>query len=245
MSEVQQPAAAPAPPPKVRSICVDTLTAIQKFEVIEGWGDGVKFTHEKWKDSGVALVLFAKRLVEMGFTLVGVMGPPGTGKSYGMKFLPTGTNMLYNIDDKELTYKGGAKEYGTRANPRYTMKIPKTYNEMLEHIGVIASRDMFAERPIAFMIGHTESYRVTNDKGAEVWHQRLKTMGNIAKASLEDMLTMCYYSEISSVGGKPKYQLRTQNTGFNTGRTMEGQHDTLLIDNNYKTIIDSIDNYYL
>lgn len=240
--EAQPPAQKPQVP-KIRSITVDTLTAIQKFEIIEGWGEGKNFDRSKWRDLGVDLVLFAKRLTEMGFLTVGIIGPPGSGKSYGMKALKPGTNIWYNCDDKESTYKGGRQEYGTRQQPTYLHKRPTSYDEILGHISVVQNKSLLDSNPVAFLVGHTEEFKAPGPNGTEVVRQRLKTMGNIARASLEDMLTMCYYSEVVPGAAKPSYKLRTQNTGFNTGRTLEGQHDQLLIDNNFQTIIDSYDNY--
>src|SRR5687768_6060508 len=81
--------------PKIRSICVDTRTTIMKNDIHGDWQDGKKITHEKWRDMGVELVQFAAYLKNMGFTLVGVVGPPGTGKSFGIKCLPSRTNIWY------------------------------------------------------------------------------------------------------------------------------------------------------
>lgn len=224
--------------PKIRSIVVDTVTSIQKYQVFETWGEGKKVNHDKWRDLGVDLVTFAKQLIDMGFTVVGIVGPPGTGKSYGMKFLKPGTNIWYNCDDKDSTYKGGKQEYGTRTSPTYLMKKPKEYQEIIDHISLVQSKGLLDANPIAFVIGHTEEY-----KSEDKTRVRLKTMGNIARANLEDMLTMCYYTEVINVGGKAEYKLRTQNSGLNSGRTLEGQHTGLLIDNNFQLIIDSYDNY--
>jgi hypothetical protein len=187
---------------------------------------------------GVKLVRFAGILKDMGFTLVGVVGPPGTGKTFGMKYLHTKKNIWYNCDNKASTYKGGREEYGTPQQPTYVHKVPKTYQDILDSIYKVNKANMFDANPVAFLIGHTEDY-----KSGDSYRQRLKTMGNIAKASLEDMLTMCYYTECIPNGISVDYKLRTQNSGTNSGRTLEGQHADLLIDNNYQQIIDSIDAY--
>ncbi len=226
--------------PKVRSICVDTLTAIMKNQVYEEWGDGKKVNYDAWKDYGIELNNFVRGLVQRGFTNVGILGYEGSGKSFGMKSLPAGTNVWYNCDDKETTFKGGRQIYGTRTNPTYLNKIKesKSYQGILDSIDKIIKAGMLDANPVAFLMAHIEDY-----KSGEVIRQRMKIMGKVSKNGLEDMLTMCYYTEVIPNGIGADYKLRTQNTGFNTGRTMEGQHDSLLIDNNFSEIIKAYDNY--
>ena len=240
MNETQETKVETAEKPKlplVRSITVDTFTAFQKNQIFDKWEEG-KVTHDEWKDHGVDIVQFVRELREQGFILVGVLGYEGTGKSYGQKFLPSKTNIWFNVDNKDSTYRGGKAEYGTPESPSHYMVVPKTYKDVIDKIKKVKSKGMLAPRPIAFLIGHIEDY-----KSGDTTRQRLKTLGKISKINVEDMFTMCYYTEIIPDGSLPTYKLRTQNNGRNTGRTMEGQHKELYIDNNFAEIIKSFDEY--
>jgi hypothetical protein len=235
------PTAAPAERKKIRSICVDTLTAIMKSQVYDTWEAGKALKHDDWKDYGVELNQFVRALRDRGFTLIGVLGYEGSGKSFGMKSLDPGTNVWFNCDDKETTFKGGRQVYGTRTKPTQLNRIAdsKSYDSMLATIDKIIAAGALDANPIAFLIAHIEDY-----KSGEVTRQRMKVMGKVSKNGLEDMLTMCYYTKVSADGyGGVKYELLTQNTGLNTGRTMEGQHEGLTIPNDFKLIINSFDNY--
>ncbi len=227
----------PKPKIQIRSIVVDTFTAFQKNQVFDKWEDG-KVKLDEWKDFGVEMVNFVRALISMGFTCVGVVGGIGTGKSYGMKKLPSKTNIWFNADDKECTYKGGKAEYGTREEPTPFQIKAKSYDDVIKTVEKIKGKGRFAPRPIAFLIGHTEEY-----KSGDTTRQRLKTIGKISKMEIEDMLTMCYYTEVTPNGIGADYKLRTQNNGRNNGRTMEEQHKELFIDNDFSEIIRSFDAY--
>lgn len=225
--------------PKIKSICVDTFTGFQKNQVLEKWDKG-KANHDDWRDFGTEIVLFIKQLRDRGFTIACILGYEGSGKSFGMKALPPKTNIWFNADDKESTYKGGNKEYGTRSKPTHYMKQPKTYDQVFEVIDKAKANGMLAERPVAFLLGHIEDFKSVDGKQ----RQRLKTLGKLtSKVNIEDMFEMCYYTEVSREGEKVIFKLRTQNSGADTCRSMESQHETIMIDNNFQLIIDSIENY--
>jgi hypothetical protein len=227
------------PVTKIRSIVVDTFTAFQKNQVLEKWDNG-KATQDDWRDYGTDIVLFVKKLKERGFEPVLILGYEGSGKSYGVKALPPKTNIWFNADNKPVTYKGGKLEYGTPANPSNYMIIPKGYDEVLNVVDRIKAKGNLHGNPIAFLIGHVEDYKSANG----VQRQRLKTLGKLTnKVNIEDMFTMCYYTEAVKDGDKMKFSLRTQNSGYDTGRSLEAQHETLFIENNFQKIIDSIDAY--
>lgn len=227
-------------PKKIRSICVDTFTAFQKNEILKKWGNGDTTKHDDWKDYGVEINIFIRELIKRGFAVVGILGTEGTGKSYGMKFLESQTNIWFNADNKNPTYLGGKDEYGTKIKRKWFNKLPETYEDVVKSIDGVIAKGMLHELPVAFLIAHTEEYKSSNDK----IKQRLKTLGKLTnKLNIEDLFEMCYYTEVTKVGDKAKYQLRTQNNGADTCRTMEGQHATTLIDNNFQLIIDSIDKY--
>ena len=235
--DVKAPAKTPVP--KIKSITVDTFTAFQKNQVLDKFDVG-KANHDDWRDFGTEIVLFVRRLIERGFTIAAILGYEGSGKSYGMKSLPSKTNIWYNADNKNSTYKGGKDEYGTITSPKYTMRLPKTYEDVLSHIDVVKEKGLIDENPVAFLIGHLEEFKGANG----VTRNRLKTLGKLSnKINIEDMFTMCYYTEAVKEGEKMKFYLRTQNSGFDTCRSLEEQHPTLLIPNNFQTIIEAIEAY--
>lgn len=224
---------------KIKSIVVDTFTAFQKNEILDKWEKG-KATQDDWKDYGTDIVLFVRKLNELGFTCIGVLGYEGTGKSFGMKYLPTKTNVWFNADFKNPTWKGGKDEYGSVAEKTGYMQTPKTYAEVLKFIAAMKAGDKLEKNPVAFLIAHLEDYKSTDGKV----RQRLKTLGKLAnKINIEDMLNMCYYTEVTKEGEKVSYKLRTKNSGNDTCRTMEDLHDELYIDNNFQQIIEAIDKY--
>ena len=224
---------------KIKSIVVDTFTAFQKNEILEKWEKG-KAQLDDWKDYGTDIVLFARRINDLGFNCVAVLGYEGSGKSFGMKTLVPGTNLWYNADNKNPTWLGGKQEYGTKTQPTKYMVIPKTYDDVINHIKLLKSKDMFDENPIAFFLAHIEDYKSANGQQ----RQRLKTFGKLAnKVNVEDMFNVCYYTDVRREGDKVNFQLRTQNNGWDTCRSNEGMHTTAYIPNDYKLIIDAIENY--
>jgi hypothetical protein len=226
--------------PKIRSIVVDTFTAFQKNEILRKWSTASgQAKHDDWKDYGVEINLFIQELSDRGFNIVGVLGTEGTGKSYGQKFLPPKSNIWFNADWKNPTYEGGRKEYGTRIKPTWYNYRPTTYSDVLERVDYVINKGMLDESPVAFLLGHIEDY-----KSGDKVKQRLKTFGRLTnKFNIEDRLEMCYYTEVTREGDTVKYYLRTQNNGLDTCRSLEKQHNKLLIENNFQLIIDSIDMY--
>jgi hypothetical protein len=178
-------------------------------------------------------------LSRLGFTLVGVLGYEGTGKSFGMKHLEKDTNIWYNVDNKPATWIGGKEQYGTKTNPTRYQVIPTSYNQVLNHINDVKSKGLFVNNPTAFLIGHIEDFK--SAKGEQ--RQRLKTFGKVAnKMNVEDKLTMCYYTEVKAGFEKPEYTLRISNSGFDTCRTNEGMHEGS-IPNNFQLILDAIEKF--
>lgn len=223
----------------IKSIVIDTFTAFQKDEILRKWQAG-KANYDDWKDYGTDIVVFNNDLISLGFTLVGVLGYEGTGKSFGMKSLEADTNIWYNADRKNATWVGGKQQYGTINGPTRYMTLPTTYSQVISHIKDVKSKNLFVLNPVAFLLGHIEDYKSV---GGEI-RQRLKTFGKVAnKMNIEDKLTMCYYTAIHMEGDKPKFCLKTQNSGMDTCRTNEGMHNDLLIPNNFQTIFEAIEKF--
>ena len=141
----------------IKSICVDTLTALQTNELMAEKG---KATRDKWRDYGADIYHFMTQLQELGFFIVLVLGNPGTGKSTGMRTLPHQTNIWYNTDYKDPVWRGGRKEYGTKNNPIEPYHVvPKSYDEIIQHIKTGMEKGAIDPNPIAFVTGHLETYK--------------------------------------------------------------------------------------
>lgn len=67
--------------PKIRTICVDTLTGILDEMYMTS---KKKPTHDQWKDWGQTIWTFNSQLQELGFETIIVMGNPGTGYLVGI-----------------------------------------------------------------------------------------------------------------------------------------------------------------
>ena len=222
---------------KIKTICVDTLTAIQTNDYMAEKG---KANHDKWRDFGQDIYNFVVALQDLGFTCVLVLGTPGTGKSFSMKQLPTQTNIWYNADKKNPTWKGGKEEYGTKQNPIAPYHvIPKSYSQIINHVKTAMSKNLIADNPIAFITGHTETY-----KEGHVTKYRLKTLGNMAtNMNIEGLLEVVLYTDVRKEDGVTKYYFMTQNDGFNSGRSYEELFETELIPNDYQLVIDALSAY--
>lgn len=223
---------------KVRTICIDTLTAIQERELVN---EKKKPGHDQWRDYGVTVVKFVDTLKILGFEVVLVLGEPGTGKSTGMKTLPEGTNIWYNADYKNPTWKGGRANYGKIASPKAPFHmLPQSYQEIIDHLKKGLDAGMFEEERIAFVTGHTETYR----SGKET-RVRLKTLGQLAnKMQVEGKMEVVLYSKVveNDETGNNEFVLYTQNDGTNTARSNEGMLEGI-IPNDYNDIVNKMLEY--
>lgn len=220
---------------KIKSICIDGLTQVQVNEYMTTKD---KPNHDKWKDYGQDIYSFIINLQKCGFEIVLVLGEPGTGKSSGMKTLESGTNIWYNTDKKNPTWKGGRAEYGTKLNPNPANHlIPTNYSSIIKDIKS-RGKDAYSENPIAFITGHIETFK----QGMET-RVKLRTLGNLAsKMRLEGLLEIVLYSRVKIEDGAPKFLLETQNNGFNTARCYEGMLPQT-IPNDYDLILKAIESY--
>lgn len=221
---------------KISTICIDTLTQIQENQYML---DKKKPGHDKWKDYSQDIYRFIIDLQELGFEIALVVGPPGVGKSTGMRDLPSKTNIWYNADNKNPVWAGGRAEYGKKTAPiePYHM-IPKSYKSIITHIKEGLERGMFAEDRYAIITGHTETYK----EGAET-RIRLKTLGNLAnKMQIEGKLETVFYANVEKEGDDLNYILETQNNGYNTARSPMGLFEGK-IPNDYNAIIEKLKTY--
>lgn len=218
---------------KIKSIVIDTLTAIQSNEYMT---DKRKPGHDKWKDYGQAIYTFIYELQKRGFEIVYILGEPGTGKSSGMRTLEPDTNIWYNADAKNPTWIGGKEAYGRKVNAIKPFHIiPESYEEIISHIDKGLSKDIFEEDRVAFVLGHTETYKA----GDEV-RERLKVLGSMAsKFQLEGKAENVMYSKVKREGNGVSYILETQNNGYNSARSDMGKFEPT-IENDYQLILNTI-----
>lgn len=219
--------------PLVRSVVIDTLTAIQQDQWMT---DSKKPGHDQWMDYGQAIYTFCLSLMDQGFEIIIILGEPGTGKSSGMRTLVHDTNIWYNADAKNPVWTGGLVEYGRKNNPRPRFHvIPRTYNEITNHIQMGLDSGGFEEVRFAFLLGHTEQYKSGNDT-----KERLKTLGKVAtKMQIEGKMETVMYSKVEMRAGTPDFILETQNNGFNTARSHMGMFEGK-IPNDYNFIIQKL-----
>lgn len=221
---------------KISTVCVDTLTQIQENQYML---DKKKPGHDKWKDYSQDIFRFITDLQTLGFEIILIVGPPGVGKSTGMRDLPTKTNIWYNADNKNPVWVGGRAEYGKKTAPIEPYHvIPNSYAEILDHIKEGLSRGMFEEDRYAILTGHTETYK----EGAET-RIRLKTLGNLAnKMQVEGKLEAVFYANVEKDENELNYILETQNNGFNTARSPMGLFEGKIV-NDYNFIIEKLKSY--
>ena len=222
--------------PKIRTICIDTLTQIQENEYMT---DSKKPGHDKWKDYATSIHKFAIDLQNLGFEIILILGPPGTGKSTGIKTLPTKTNIWYNCDNKNPVWTGGREEYGKKTNPiKPYHVIPKTYSDIISHIEIGLKAGMFEDEKFAILTGHLENYKEGNEQRV-----RLKTLGSLTnKMQIEAKFETVLYSKVESENGITKYLLETENNGYNTARSPENMLEGK-IPNDYNLIITKLMEY--
>lgn len=162
-----------------------------------------------------------------------------TGKSSGMRTLPTGTNIWFNADNKNPVWTGGTKEYGKKTSPKFPFHIiPKSYSDILAHIDKGLANGTFEKEKFAILTGHTEDYRTGTEN-----KRRLKVIGNIAtKMQLEGKLETVLYSTVRKEAGEVQYLLETQNDGYNTARSPMGVFEPI-IDNDYNLVIEKLSEF--
>lgn len=213
---------------KIRSICIDTLTAIMSNQYMT---DANKPGFSKWVDLSQGIWQLIEALHDLEFEIIMIIGEPGTGKSSGMMTLPHNTNIWYNADKKNPIWKGGRQEYGTKKNPRSPYHvIPKTYNDIFAHLKKGLDSGKFEDDRFAILTGHVEPYKIGDD-----YNKRLKVIGNLTKRmDLEGKLDNVLYSSVIMKDDKHQYVLETHNDGYNTARTpMDLFEDTIPNDYNF------------
>lgn len=221
---------------KVRTVCVDTLTGLLDEMYMTS---KKKASHDTWKDWGQTIWVFNSMLQDRGFEVILIAGDPGTGKSSGMRTLPHNTNVWFNCDNKNPTWVGGKEEYGKKNNPRMPFHmIPKSYQDIIDHIDMGLQKGIFEEERFAILTGHTETYKDGNDNKS-----RLQVIGKLSnKMFIERKFESVFYSKVVVENNQPQYVLETQNNGFNTARSHMGLFEPI-IPNDYQYIVEKLMTY--
>ena len=221
---------------KIRTICIDTLTGIMNEMYMESTG---KATYDQWRDWGKGVWQLITMLQKKDFEIILILGEPGTGKSSGMRTLPSKTNIWFNADNKNPVWTGGKEEYGTKANPKSPYHvIPKKYIDIYEHIKAGLKKEVFEEEKFAILTGHIEDYKTGNTN-----KKRLKVLGKLStKMQLEGKLETVLYSNVIKESSDTKYVLETENDGYNTARSPMDLFEPI-IDNDYNYVINKLLSY--
>ena len=222
---------------------VDTVNAIQNNQYMRMLDRKTGVTRDKWMDFGVDIYCFLDDLKARGIEIILVLGYEGSGKSYGIKTLNPETTKWFHADNKPPTFKGGLSGYFenrdlTKPKPNY--QVPKTYSDIITWIDKGREKGVIASNLKVFILGHIEDFKTADGE----MRQRLKVLGNMAtKMNIEGSVTHCYYTEITKMGDKLEFKLRTQNSGFNTGRSPDEMFNDTYIPNDFQLILDAIEKY--
>lgn len=190
-------------------------------------------------DYGKGVWQLISDLQTLGFEIILILGEPGTGKSSGMRTLPSKSNIWFNADNKNPVWVGGKEEYGKKVNPKAPYHvIPKTYKDITDHIRGGIERGMFEDERYAILTGHTEDYKTANET-----KRRLKVIGSLAtKMQLEGRLETVLYSDVRKDGESVEYVLITENDGYNTARSPMDLFEPI-IPNDYNFVIEKLLTY--
>lgn len=231
----------------IKSIVVDTINTIQDNQYVLDSANPI--TQNQWKDYGIDLNSFINNLMKIGFELVFVIGEFGTGKSFGMKTLVPKEFIWFNADLKNASWKYTkefAEAYGTKNDPKPFMKLPTTYKEIIKAVEVLKKgvdtkegTIMLSADPVAFILGHPEEYKVN-----DYTKRRLRVLGKLApKLGFEGKSSYTFYTRVEpNFKGQPSFYLTTQNSGYDTARSVEGVFDPV-IPNDFQFILNSIQNH--
>ncbi len=231
---------------KYRGLVIDALTSIQTNTMML---EKESMEFDDWKDFATEIWSLIECLNSAGFELILILGKPGSGKSYGLKGCEKGEVFWVNCDNKNPTWKGGRQVFGTKTKPNKRLNYtPKTYADLEDKIlrGVESGR--FADKRYAFIVGHVQEYKVP-----EGVNQKLSLLGKQChKHEIESFFETVLYTtivpkhettEMEEEGKRPAYRLTTVNSGYNTCRAPEGLFETELIPNDFKVVMDALDNY--
>lgn len=219
---------------KKEVIVIDTLTEIQANHYMT---DRKSQNFDKWKNYAVDIWEHVEALRDRGFSLILVIGHPGSGKSSGMKTLDPAKTIWFNCDRKNPTWAGGFKQFGTTSNPKKgSHTTPKSYKEITDLLDLALKKDLFEEQRFAFLLAHVEEYKTSE----ESIKQRIKTLGAVTNNMLvSSKFEMIFFARSVFQNGEPSKTLETQSNGVHDAHTFEGLFP-FEIKNDYAFIIEQI-----
>lgn len=226
------------PEGKYRSCVIDTISA-PMINLYREINKGKMTTVHEWKDYGwEAFDLYAEMKALPDTRLVQILGPEGTGKTVGGKYLNPEENAWINADGKPLSFFGAESMYPDD-NSRKNYSLSNTYDDILKNVKAIHSKRKGTF--IIFVLGHVETFKGIG----ELMYQRLAIPGKQAtKLKIEGLnVFACYYTKIIphlQPNDKERWRLQVSSSGFDTARTPEGYHPEVDIQNNYQLIVDRI-----
>lgn len=233
------------PEGKYQAVVIDTINALQN-NLYSDMMNGRKGTYDQWKDFGIEIYELYKWIKNLpDVVLVQVLGPEGTGKTVGAKYLDPESTQYFNADGKPLSFFGAKKMYRDNVTPeekaqgkRANLRVPHDYDQVKDWLGKIhqARRGTL----VVFILGHIENYNLPLGGVG----QRLKVLGKQAtKLGIEGLNVIhTYYTKIDSTyqpTDAQRYKLEVFNSGFNTARSPEGYWNGD-IPNNYQLILERI-----
>ena len=200
-----------------------------------------------------------------------VYGKSGSGKSRSMKFFEPDEILLINIEGKALPfgtkfkYMGKSDDIDTIFNDML-LKMPcktaviddagylMTHHFMNNHRNKKgnASFDMYDEIAdmMYFLVQRIKKelpddvivYIMLHEDTNDMGETKLRTIGKLIdnKVCLEGMVTIC----IRCMSDNGKHFFKVQTDGFDITKTPEGMFEEAEIDNNLKTVDDTIRNFY-
>lgn len=224
---------------KLRCMVFDTVTAIQEQEWITVESKHGS-QHADWKQYAVGIINCYTQLKKLGYTLVYILGDPGTGKSYGIKYLKEGECIWLNADNKNPTWIGGSEIFGTIRKPKPYHIIPKTYEDVVTVAEKAIESGAFGDNlPLIYMLGHVANYKA--GKPGSPTMQKLSTIGKLTdERRPEAAAEIVLYADVrqEDEDEEPNWFLRTRPTGLDSCRVTEPLAVRLEkeIPNNYDTL---------
>lgn len=217
------------------TLVLDTINELQDNEYIGNLEKKGKADFQNYIDLNVNVKVITNLLKRYFDEVVLIVGPEGSGKSYGIKSLDPRRTIWLNTDDKPATFKGGRNNYSKKR--RNMIDRIDTYDMLKKNIEVFSKMRDPNVPFVVFMLGHLG---VDKDTG----RHKLKTIGKFSeKLNLDGAVTNCFYTNMLAKPDGNLFYLDTQNDGNNSARCLEELFPSRYIPNNFEYIRQQIINY--
>ena len=103
--------------------------------------------------------------------LIGIMGPPGTGKSTSLKNLPPDQTVIIDCDLKGLTWRHWKDQYSKEKNNYFAINSPEKAVKALKWVGTEPSQKkiMYVCIDTVNNLMTSEEMRRSREKGYDKW----------------------------------------------------------------------------